>query len=461
MEPQQTGYYLGIRFQSSEKSYYFSCPTNDFALGDLVIVMTANGVEAGKVTILPQPMSTYNSKLELKAILRKADERDKADYEQNLVDAKRALAITRKEIAALNLAMDLIDAYYTIDASRITITYTSTEKRVDFRELLKVLAPQLGCRIELRQIASRDKAKMVGGLGICGLPLCCATFLNQFEGISIQRAKNQMLTLNIPKLSGPCGKLICCLTYEDEAYTEAKKEFPRIGSPVKLDEGAYTVDSYNILSRTVRLVDATRSDYKTLSLEDYRAVLNGTYKPHVEIVKADEVSLPSFGIEKTQQNNEKPSKNQPKNQNSNQKDKRQGKDNNRGNRPNQNQNQGQKQNPNQHNGKGGKDQNKGPNQNNKEGRRDNAKRPQQQSNPQQRPQQNNSQQRPQQQQNQNRNNPPKQPKPNNAPRPQGGEQQQGGEGQNPNKNRHNHRHHYHGHRGGGNRNNGGEGGNAS
>ncbi|MCR5348776.1 MAG: stage 0 sporulation protein [Bacilli bacterium] len=314
METDNNGFYLGIRFQGSEKSYYFSCPDDDFALGDLVIVMTANGVEAGQVSIEPKPLSTYNSPLELKSILRKADQRDIRDYERNLADAKKAMAITRQEVANLNLAMDLIDAFYTIDGSKITITYTSTEKRVDFRELLKVLAPQIGCRIELRQIAARDKAKMVGGLGICGLPLCCSTFLNQFEGISIQRAKNQMLTLNIPKLSGPCGKLICCLMYEDDAYTEAKKEFPHYGTVVKLDEGPYTVDAINILSKTIRLVNATRSDYKTFSLEDVKAMLKGTYVRKVEIVKAEDAPLPSFGIDYKPSENEKPNNPQSKNQ---------------------------------------------------------------------------------------------------------------------------------------------------
>ena len=358
MNPQNAAYYLGIKFLGSEKSYYFSAPDNNFALGDLVIVMTSAGVEAGTVTSLPAPIATYSSNLELKSILRKADERDLRDYQRNLEDAKEALAITREGIEELGLPMDLIDAYYTIDGSRVTITYTSTEKRVDFRELLKVIAPQIGARIELRQIASRDKAKMVGGIGICGLPLCCSTFLNQFEGISIQRAKNQMLTLNIPKLSGPCGKLICCLTYEDDAYTEAKKEFPRFGTVVHLEEGPYTVDGMNILSKTVRLVDATRSDYKTVSLEDCKAMMNGTYKRKVEIVKADEVALPSFGIEKKDNPGENPAKPQQNNQNSARRD-----NNNRHghfhNRPNngQNRNQGQNQNQqprqNDQNGNGG------------------------------------------------------------------------------------------------------------
>ena len=348
-----SGYYLGIKFPSSEKSYYFSCPTNDFALGDLVVVMTSNGVEAGVVSILPAPLSTYTAPLELKAILRKADRRDIADYNRNQEDAKRVLAITKTEVEALGLPMDLINAYFTIDGSKVTITYTS-EKRVDFRELLKVLAPQIGCRIELHQIASRDKAKMIGGLGICGLPLCCSTFLNQFEGISIQRAKNQMLTLNIPKLSGPCGKLICCLTFEDDAYTEAKKEFPRFGTVVKFDEGPYTVDGINILSRTVRLVNSNRSDYKTFPLEDVLAMLNGTYQRRPEAPKPEEVSLPSFGIEVPRSNEDRPARgndnnrgsnqnrNHHHNQNRNQNQNRQNQGNNN-NQPRQNQNNNQQQ----------------------------------------------------------------------------------------------------------------------
>ena len=189
----------------------------------------------------------------------------------------------------------MIDAVYTLDGEKVTITYTSPEKRVDFRELLHMLAPELGCRVELRQIANRDKAKMIGGIGICGLPLCCSTFLNSFEGISIQRAKNQMLTINIPKLSGPCDKLICCLLYEDDAYTEAKKEFPRHGEVIHTPEGYYSVDSFNVLSKNVRLVNATRDDYRTYPLEDIRAMQRGTYKKKEEDGRLH-LELPDYNI---------------------------------------------------------------------------------------------------------------------------------------------------------------------
>ncbi|MBO6286459.1 MAG: hypothetical protein J6O18_09135 [Bacilli bacterium] len=452
MESEKNAFYLAIKFLGSEKSYYFSCPDENFAIGDLVIVMTAAGVEAGLVTMAPLSMSKYNSNLELKSILRKGDERDQREFKRNLEDAKKALAITRKEIAKLNLSMDLIDAFYTIDGSRITITYTSPEKRVDFRELLKVLAPQLGCRIELRQIASRDKAKMIGGLGICGLPLCCSTFLNQFEGISIQRAKNQMLTLNIPKLSGPCGKLICCLTYEDDAYTQAKKEFPNLGTTVKLDEGPYTVDSFNIISRNVRLTNATHSDYKTFTLEEFRQLQNGTYQRKVEITKIEESPLPSFGLEKAQdRQHENPRKNDNKNQ---KKDKNGANPNRNGNAQNNNQKQSNGQQRPQQGGHNNPNQQRG---NSQPRNQQNQQRPQ--NNPQQQKEQNRGNEPRPQKQHHN----PNQQRPQNSPnqqRPQNNPNPNQGQANNPEaskNNNHRRYHHHHGHNGNRNNNKGGEG----
>lgn len=289
-------YFVGIRFRGSDKSYYFSTTFNDLKINDLVMVETVSGLEMGTVCTTPVSTANYHSELALKPILRKPTQADLNDYNFAIAQSKKALLIVQKEAKKLDLPMDFLDAVYNLEGTYVTITYTSPEKRVDFRELLRKIAPLLKARVELRQIASRDKAKMIGGLGICGLPLCCSTFLNQFEGISIAKAKNQMLTLNIPKLSGPCGKLICCLAFEDEVYTEAKKEFPRLGSVVHLEEGDYTVDSMNIISRNVRLANSDRSDFKTVSLEDYRAMVNGTYKPKIEVIKAQEYSLPDFHI---------------------------------------------------------------------------------------------------------------------------------------------------------------------
>ena len=288
-------FFVSIRFRGSDKSYFFSTSFSDLKPGDLVVVETISGYEIGTACTTSTPLSFYHSSLELKPILRRPNKGDMSNYEYNLALGKKALEICRRDVEILGLAMDLIDAVYTLDGEKVTITYTSPEKRVDFRELLHMLAPELGCRVELRQIANRDKAKMIGGIGICGLPLCCSTFLNSFEGISIQRAKNQMLTINIPKLSGPCDKLICCLLYEDDAYTEAKKEFPRHGEVIHTPEGDYSVDSFNVLSKNVRLVNATRDDYRTYPLEDIRAMQRGTYKKKEEDGRLH-LELPDYNI---------------------------------------------------------------------------------------------------------------------------------------------------------------------
>lgn len=269
-------YYVGIKFQGSIKAYYFSTTMDDLKLGDLVVVETVAGFEIGTVCTEIIPLSRYTGTLALKPVIRRPNSSDMAAYELGIKEAKEALEITRVEVEKLGLPMNLLDAYYTLDGSKVTITYTS-ENRVDFRELLRILAPQLKCRIELHQIAARDKAKMIGGIGICGLTLCCSTFLNQFDGISISRAKNQMLTLNIPKLSGHCGKLICCLLFEDDMYTEAKKDFPAIGYTIKVDGTEYKVDGLNILTRTVKI--ASQDDVKFITLEEYRALDRKSQKP--------------------------------------------------------------------------------------------------------------------------------------------------------------------------------------
>ena len=175
--------------------------------------------------------------------------------------------------------MNLISCEYTLDKSKVIFSYVADE-RVDFRELLKVLASRLKTRIELRQVGSRDKAKMIGGIGLCGLPLCCATYLNEFDGISISRAKNQMLAINIPKLSGQCGKLMCCLKYEDDAYTDLKQEFPEIGAKVFIDKVEYEVTSMNVISKTVKIDN--ENDSKVLSLKDFKEQTHYHKKPHNE-----------------------------------------------------------------------------------------------------------------------------------------------------------------------------------
>ena len=259
--------FVGVKFFSTPRAYFFGYKDLELQLEDKVVVETAKGLELGVIAIAPISIDKYKSSLGLKPILRKATDVDIKMYEINEKDARFAMEICRAEVQRLGLNMNLISCEYTLDKSKVLFSYLADD-RVDFRELLKVLASRLHTRIELRQIGPRDKAKMVGGLGICGLPLCCSTFLNEFDGISINRAKNQMLAINIPKLSGQCGKLICCLKYEDELYTAQRAKFPELGSKLFIDNVEYTITSVNILSGVIKIEN--EEDVKFLPYEDLR-----------------------------------------------------------------------------------------------------------------------------------------------------------------------------------------------
>lgn len=265
--------FVGIKFTNSSRAYFFGVKKGmDVKLNEIVVVETVRGTELGTVAMGPFDIKNYTSNLGLKPVVRIASEGDLRTDELNKKDAVFALEICQAEANALGLKMNLISCEYTLDRSKVIFSYLADE-RVDFRDLLKVLASKLKTRIELRQIGTRDKAKMIGGIGICGLPLCCATFLNEFDGISISRAKNQMLVINIPKLSGHCGKLICCLQYEDDAYTDRKKYFPEIGTKVFIDKKEYNVSSINILSSIIR-IDGPENDIMFLSLDDFKKQTN-------------------------------------------------------------------------------------------------------------------------------------------------------------------------------------------
>ena len=267
-------HFVGVKFINATRAYFFGVKDITLKEGDKVVVETIRGVELGEVAIEAMPIERYSNALYLKPILRKATDTDIKLAEMNVKDALFAMDICRTEVEKLNLDMNLISCEYTLDKSKVLFSYLADD-RVDFRELLKVLASKLHTRIELRQIGSRDKAKMIGGLGVCGLPLCCSTFLNEFDGISINRAKNQMLAINIPKLSGQCGKLICCLKYEDDAYTEERKAFPELGYRFFIDKVEYTVTNVNILSKTIKIEN--EEDVKFISLEDFNKE-NKTHK---------------------------------------------------------------------------------------------------------------------------------------------------------------------------------------
>ena len=259
-------HFVGVKFLNTPRAYFFGVKDEDLKLEDKVVVETVRGIELGTIAIEPISIEKYSNGLLLKPVLRKATDTDIKLAEINQKDALFALDICEAEVKKLGLEMNLISCEYTLDKSKVLFSYLADD-RVDFRELLKVLAAKLHTRIELRQIGSRDKAKMIGGLGSCGLPLCCSTFLNEFDGISINRAKNQMLAINIPKLSGQCGKLICCLKYEDDAYTEERKKYPELGSRYFIDKVEYTVTGVNILSSVVKIENA--DDVKFLPLEDF------------------------------------------------------------------------------------------------------------------------------------------------------------------------------------------------
>ena len=264
-------HYVGVKFAAGAKAYFFGINNFDLNIGDKVVVETARGTELGEIAVQPIEMSKYRSQLGLKPVLRIATDTDIKLHENNLKDAESALKICEAEVNNLKLDMHLISCEYTLDKAKVIFSYVADD-RVDFRELLKVLAYKLHTRIELRQVGPRDKAKMVGGLGMCGLPLCCSTFLNEFDGISINRAKNQMLAINIPKLSGHCGKLMCCLKYEDDAYTDLKKDYPEIGREVFIDKVKHKVGSINVISGTVRLDND--EGFVFLSLEDFNKQFN-------------------------------------------------------------------------------------------------------------------------------------------------------------------------------------------
>lgn len=240
-----------VRFNNAGKYYYFSTDL-DVHKGDKVVVETVRGLELGELIADLTDLSEFKLDNELKRIKRVANRADIEVYNINKIKAKKSYEICKEIIAESKLDMHLINCEYTLDASKVIFMYTSDE-RVDFRELLKKLASVFKCRIELRQVGPRDKAKIVGGIGNCGLPLCCNSFLGEFDGVSINMAKNQLLAINIDKISGVCGRLLCCLKYEDEAYKEVKKKFPKIGSFIHYEDKQCKVVGLNVISDLVKI----------------------------------------------------------------------------------------------------------------------------------------------------------------------------------------------------------------
>ena len=243
---------VGVVFDDGDKIYHFDSNKLTLDKDDYVIVETERGNQFAKIAVAPYEVDEHDLGKALKKVIRKADDKDRKTYENNLKDADKALLEAKKIAESLKLNMQLIDATYTFDKSQLLFHFLA-DARIDFRELAKRLANTYKTRIELRQIGVRDKAKMVGGLGPCGRFLCCSTFLTDFNSVSINMAKNQLLALNPTKINGICGRLLCCLGYEDDTYTELKKDMPSIGQIYKKGEYEGKIISLNILRRTVTI----------------------------------------------------------------------------------------------------------------------------------------------------------------------------------------------------------------
>ena len=242
---------VGIKFKDAGKLYYFSPGDIKVETGDCVIVETARGLEFGKVTMEETEVRESQIVAPLKNIIRIATEKDHKRHKDNLAKKEEALRLCQEKIDAHKLEMKLIDVEYTFDNNKV-IFYFTADGRVDFRELVKDLASVFRTRIELRQIGVRDEAKMLGGVGNCGRGLCCSTWLADFEPVSIKMAKVQNLSLNPSKISGICGRLMCCLKFENEVYTHLKKGMPAVGERIKTPDGMAVVTDVNILENLIK-----------------------------------------------------------------------------------------------------------------------------------------------------------------------------------------------------------------
>ncbi|HIW02608.1 MAG TPA: stage 0 sporulation family protein [Candidatus Protoclostridium stercorigallinarum] len=260
----------GVRFDSTPKVYWFSAEGVECGVGDKVIVETARGVEIGVVRTPPEDVADEKIVSPLKPVLRVATEQDLARHAEHVAKKPEVLAIAAEKIAARKLKMKLVDAQYTIDGAKLVLYFTS-ESRVDFRELVKDLASAFRTRIELRQIGTRDECRMMGGFGPCGRECCCSSGC-EFAKVNIRMAKNQNLSLNPGKISGLCGRLMCCLSYENAYYTEANKLLPKVGSKVRVEgengemsEG--TATGVNQIRMTVKVRTENRDG--TFDVADY------------------------------------------------------------------------------------------------------------------------------------------------------------------------------------------------
>jgi cell fate regulator YaaT (PSP1 superfamily) len=268
---------VGVRFKKAGKIYYFDPDNIDIKKGDKVIVETARGLEYGEAVIGIREVNESDIVAPLKKVVRIVTIEDQTRHDDNKTKEKEAYDLCFRKIVEHKLPMKLIDVEYTFDNSKI-IFYFVADGRIDFRELVKDLAAVFRTRIELRQIGVRDESKMVGGLGPCGRPMCCSSFLGDFEPVSIKMAKEQNLSLNPTKISGVCGRLMCCLNYEQQTYEDIRSKTPTVGSVVKTKDGQGEVVENNILLEAVKVrvrVNPDEVEIRIYPIEEIELVSGG------------------------------------------------------------------------------------------------------------------------------------------------------------------------------------------
>lgn len=293
---------VGVRFKKAGKIYYFDPEDIDVKFNDFVVVETARGIEFGHVVVGPKDVHESEIVAPLKKVIRVALDEDFDIHRENKRKANEAITICQQKVEEHQLSMKLVDVEYTFDNNKV-IFYFTADGRVDFRELVKDLAAIFKTRIELRQIGVRDEAKMVGGIGPCGKVVCCGQFLGEFEPVSIKMAKEQSLSLNPTKISGLCGRLMCCLKYEHEVYEELLTRMPHIGAIVNTPEGKGTVvETFTLLEKVkvkVRLKDNT-DDLLYFQIKDIQDTgqIDPAYEkvvePTVEINHEDGIDIKSL-----------------------------------------------------------------------------------------------------------------------------------------------------------------------
>ncbi len=279
---------IGVKFNKVGKVYYFDPKGFKVKVGDGVILETSRGVEFGFVSVANKKVSENEIVAPLKPIIRPASREDYDKLERNKIKEKEAFEIANKKIQEHKLDMKLINTEYTFDGSKILFYFTA-DGRIDFRELVKSLAGVFKTRIELRQMGVRDEAKTLGAIGICGRPLCCSTFLNDFHSVSIRMAKDQGLSLNPTKISGICGRLMCCLQYEQNAYEDLLKKVPNKGTLVEYEGQKGSVTEVFVLKGLIKVKFGTPEDFsfKILDARDVKILKKGKAEPIPEDVPED------------------------------------------------------------------------------------------------------------------------------------------------------------------------------